>query len=206
LVRVAVFFDYQNAYHCARDAFCDEDDATRKGNFWPKRMAQLLTEKGPAGPPRRELSFIGVYAGAPDPRRDQQGARAQSRRVAAWQRESGSLLTVKSRGLRYPPGRPLSEAEEKGIDVQLSIDAMVMGVRGEYDVAIIVSADTDLLPVVEGLLALKALNGKPDVEVVGWKGLSKGLNVSGVPVRWIGDRDFYTVRDHTDYNITSGSN
>lgn len=77
---------------------------------------------------------------------------------------------------------------------------MLMAVRDDYDVAIIVSADTDLLPVVEGLIALKALNGKPEVEVVGWKGLSKGLVVAGVPMRWIGPRDFHTVRDDTDYN------
>jgi hypothetical protein len=201
--RVAVFFDWQNAYHCARDAFCDPDDPSRFGNFRPKAMAELLADKGPSGPPRRVVSFIGIYVGAPDPRRDAQGAAAQSRRIASWQRDGAGLVAVKSRGLRYPPGRPISEAEEKGVDVQLAIDAMVMAVRGEYDVAIIVSADTDLLPVVEGLLALKALNGTPDVEVVGWKGLSKGLSVAGVPVRWIGDRDFDTVKDHTDFNIAT---
>ena len=78
---------------------------------------------------------------------------------------------------------------------------MVMAVRDEYDVATIVSADTDLLPVVEGLLTLNELYHKPSVEVVGWKGLTKGLNVRGVPVRWIGDHDFRAVRDHTDYNL-----
>ena len=30
--------------------------------------------------------------------------------------------------LRYLSGRPLSEADEKGIDVQLAIDVMLMGV------------------------------------------------------------------------------
>jgi uncharacterized LabA/DUF88 family protein len=197
--RVAVFFDWQNAYHCARDAFCDENSSSRYGNFWPKGMAQLLAEKGPADA-RREVSFIGCYVGAADPRRDVLGARAQSWRVASWLRDAGALLTVKTRGLRYPPGRPITEAEEKGVDVQLAIDAMVMAVRDEYDVGVIVSADTDLLPVVEGLLALKAMNGKPEVEVVGWKGLTKGLNVPGVPMLWIGPRDFHTVRDDTDYN------
>ena len=200
--RVAVFYDWQNAYHCARSAFCDPDvDPSRFGNFRPLAMAELLADKGPSGPPRREVTYVGLYVGAPDPRRDTQGARAQSRRVAAWQKEGGSLVTVKSRGLRYPAGRPISEAEEKGIDVQLAIDAMVMAVRREYDVAIIVSSDTDLLPVVEGLLALKGLTGAPEVEVVGWKGLSQGLMVPGVPMRWVGDRDFQTVKDHTDYNI-----
>jgi uncharacterized LabA/DUF88 family protein len=196
MIRVAVFIDLQNAYHCARDAFYDENAPSRFGNFSPIGLAEVLAGKGPGA---RRVTFVGVYVGAPDPRRDPQGARAQSRRVAAWQRAS-ELVVVKSRGLRYPPGRPISDAEEKGVDVQFAIDAMVMAVRDEYDVAMLVSADTDLLPVVEGLLALKAVNGKPEVEVVGWKGLTRGLVVPGVPVRWIGDRDFVTVRDHTDYN------
>jgi hypothetical protein len=199
--RVAVFYDWQNAYHCARDAFCDPDGPSRFGNFRPQAMAELLADKGSSGASRQSVTYVGIYVGAPDPRLDPRGARAQSRRIDAWRREAGAPLTVKSRGLRYPPGRPLSDAEEKGVDVQLAIDAMLMGSRGDYDVAIIVSADTDLLPVVEGLLALKALNGTPDVEVVGWKGLSKGLVVPGVPIRWVGDRDFRVVADNTDYNV-----
>lgn len=200
MTRVAVFFDWQNAYHCAREAFFAPADPSRLGNFWPKAMAELLVDKGPATRPRRTLSFIGVYVGAPDPRLDPKGARAQSRRIAAWIREAGELITVRSRGLRYLPGRP---PDEKGVDVQLAIDAMLMAARDQYDVAIIVSADTDLLPVVEGLVALKDAQGKPNVEVVGWKGLQRGLVVPGVPMLWIGDRDFRAVADDTDYNITA---
>ncbi|HYM53498.1 MAG TPA: hypothetical protein VEW45_08515, partial [Candidatus Dormibacteraeota bacterium] len=88
--RVAVFYDWQNAYHCARDAFCNPDDPSRFGNFRPKAMAELLADKGPAGATRREVTFIGIYVGAPDPRRDAQGAAAQSRRIASWQRDAGS--------------------------------------------------------------------------------------------------------------------
>jgi uncharacterized LabA/DUF88 family protein len=197
--RVAVFIDLQNSYHCARDAFIEEFAPSRLGNFSPLGLADLLASKG-SGP--YEVVFIGVYVGAPDPRKDAKGASAQSRRVAAWEAES-DLVKVKSRGLRYPPGRPLSDAEEKGIDVQLAIDAMVMGVRDKYDVAILATADTDLLPVVEGLLALKALNGKPEVEVIGWKGLSRGLVTAGVQMRWVGDKDFAVIRDDRDYNVRS---
>jgi len=196
--RVALFYDWQNCYHLAREVFCSDRDPTRYGNFWPKAMAELLASKGPAGPQPPTVSYVGVYVGVPEPRIDPRGAAAQSRRIAAWKNEAGPPLVVRSRGLRYPSG---GAPEEKGIDVQLAIDAMVMAVRGEYEVAIIASADTDLLPVVEGLLALKALNGTPSVEVIGWKGLSQGLVVPGATMRWIGDRDFLAVRDHTDYNF-----
>jgi hypothetical protein len=86
-------------------------------------MAELLADKGPAGPPRRTVSFVGVYVGVPDPRRDAKGAAAQSRRIAAWLNEPGAPLVVRSRGLRYPPH---GDPEEKGVDVQLAIDAMVI--------------------------------------------------------------------------------
>lgn len=79
----------------------------------------------------------------------------------------------------------------------------VMAVQEEYDVAIIASADTDLLPVVEGLLALRKETGRPDVEVVGWAGLGRHLRAEGVPVRWIAKRDYEAVRDRNDYNIRS---
>jgi hypothetical protein len=108
---------------------------------------------------------------------------------------------MRTRSLRYLAGRPLSEAAEKGVDVQLAIDTMLLAVSGAYDTAILVTTDTDLLPVVEGILALQRERGTPSVEVVGWAGLSRGLNVPGVPVRWIGPRDYSAIRDTMDYNV-----
>lgn len=91
----------------------------------------------------------------------------------------------------------MSEAEEKGIDVQLAIDAMLMGARGEFEVAIIASADTDMLPVLEGVIALGL-----EVEVVAWAGLSQKLELADqtVPVRWIGHHDWATIADPTFYS------
>jgi len=81
---------------------------------------------------------------------------------------------------------------------------MVMGLRGEYDLAILATVDTDLLPVAEGLLVLKETTGAPDVAVIGWSGTSKHLEVAGVPVLWVGRRDYDVARDHTDYNMRPG--
>ena len=195
--RVAVFLDWQNVYHCAREAFHDELEPSRYGNVRPGALAELLVSKGTD----EQLTHVCIYQGEPDPRKDPRTHAAHMRQRQAWTRECGGLLRLRTRALRYPPARPTSDAEEKGVDVQLAIDAMVMAVRNEYDVAIIASADTDLLPVVEGLLALKAETGKPDVAVVAWAGLSRHLRVDGVPVRWIGRRDYDAIRDRTDYNI-----
>jgi uncharacterized LabA/DUF88 family protein len=197
--RVAVFLDWQNVYHCAREAFHDEFDPSRYGSVRPRAFAELLTDKGQASD---QLVHIGIYRGEPNPRKDAQTHAAHMRQRQAWKDDCGEeLLRVRSRPLRYLMGRPLKDAEEKGVDVQLAIDAMVMGLRGEYDLAILATADTDLLPAVEGLLALKEETGKPEVAVIGWAGTSAHLEVAGVPVRWIGPKDYEAVKDRTDYNI-----
>lgn len=126
----------------------------------------MLVGKGEAGD---KLVHIGTYRGEPDARRDPKTAAAYMRQRQAWIDECGSLLRPRrSRPMRYLAGRPLSDAEEKGIDVQFAIDAMTMGLRGEYDLAILATLDTDLVPVAEGLLVLKDTTGTPDVAVIGW--------------------------------------
>lgn len=194
--RVGVFIDYRNCFHLAREVFASKPfSKATDGQFWPFELAALLVEKAPVDD-QRTLTYVGVYTGRPDPRRDPKTAAANSRQVAAWMAKSPTL-TLKTRALRYPPFRPVSEAEEKGIDVQLAIDAMVMGSKGEIDVAIIASTDTDMLPVLEGLLALGI-----ECEVIAWAGLSQKLEVAGhtIPVRWVGPRDFHTVADSTHYS------
>ena len=196
--RVAVFIDWQNCYHCVREAFHRETDSSPCGQVRPRALSELLAEKGPAG---RSVVHIGMYRGQPDPRVDPRTHGAHMRQRAAWEAECGPLLTMRTRALRYLAGRPLGEAAEKGVDVQLAIDAMLLAASGAYDTAILVTTDTDFLPVVEGILALRKERGSPSVEVVGWAGLARGLNVPGVPVRWIGPRDYTAIRDTMDYNV-----
>ena len=132
--------------------------------------------------------------------------------MARWAAQGATPI---ARPLRYPPGWKLGSSErpiEKGIDVKLAIDAVMMALRGEYDVAVIASCDTDLVPVLEALLSLgrdAVLEEKlietevePDwsvretlaiqqlteqtravqVEVIGWAGYSSRLSVKGEDV------------------------
>lgn len=195
--RGAVFFDYQNCYNRARDAFHSSNDPSRLGNFHLGSMAELLLAKGGAD---RELVHVGVYTGSPDPRRDPKAHRAHEKRTAAWRAECGPKLAIRQRTLNYR-GWPKERPREKGIDVQLAIDAMLGAVGGLFDVVVIATADTDLLPVVEGLLQLQTQTGAPDAEVIAWAGLKVGLQVANVPIRWIGPRDYQAVRDDRDYNL-----
>ncbi len=52
---------------------------------------------------------------------------------------------------------------EKGVDVQISVDICMKGVRNEYDRVILVSSDTDLIPAIK-----EAQNLKKTVEYIGF--------------------------------------
>ena len=65
--------------------------------------------------------------------------------VAAWTK-AGDEVGVIARTLDYKPGHP----REKGIDVQLAIDLVRTTLfEGDHEVAVLVSAATDLLPALE---------------------------------------------------------
>jgi hypothetical protein len=114
---------------------------------------------------------------------------------------------VNTRPLRYlqvPDGEGGHrwEGEEKGIDVLLALDIAVGAIHRTYDVAIVVSADTDLVPALE-----QALQSGVRVETATWR----GPNGSNRPLRVDGrnlwnhtlarnEYEFDRVRDDTDYS------
>jgi hypothetical protein len=55
--------------------------------------------------------------------------------------------------------RDPSEPKEKGIDVLLAIDFVMMAMRREYDIGVLCSADTDLVPTLEAVVTLKGEAG-----------------------------------------------
>jgi len=195
--RVAVFFDYQNIWGGARDAFYEKTDPVQNGQFRPRVLADLLARKVQG---RNDVTFVGIYCGLPDSTRDRKTFAARRRQMAAWEKAG---VTVRARALRYPRDWPRTDAEEKGVDVALALDAVMGAVNKLYDAAIIASVDSDLAPVVEAILELQRQNGSPAVEVIAFKGLSKRIGVSGQQLteRWISRLDWNAVADPTDYNL-----
>jgi uncharacterized LabA/DUF88 family protein len=194
--RVAAFIDYQNCYGAAREGFHQPDDPARFGQFSPRRLANLLAAK--ANSPF-DLAYVGIYTGIPDGSKDSRSYAARRKQMAAWDREK---VSVHTRTLRYPHNWPTESAEEKGIDVKLAIDAVMMAFQDRYDVGIIASVDSDLAPAVEAILELKAIRGSPEVELVAWKGRSSKIGVAGrtLTYRWIGPNDYNAIKDEADYN------
>ena len=204
VTRVAVFIDYQNVYHCARQAFGDPDnDPPTFGHVLPQRLGLLLKQLGEDIDPDRELCSVTVYRGRPGPKSHRRLQSAFARQVAAW--ESLPLTVVKTRPLRYQPtewsfGKAVRwRGEEKGIDVLIALDVAI-GARDDcYDVAVVVSADTDLIPAIE--VALRA--GKR-VETATWSSRAlrtKPLTATGSRIwnHWLDRQRFEYVRDNTDY-------
>jgi NYN domain len=93
---------------------------------------------------------------------------------------------------------------EKGIDVQLAIDFVVMAVRREYDVGILFSTDTDLKPALDAVCDLRP-NGGPVAEVAAWSGPNAQPRRIGasrprqVPCHWLNAADFVAVADNRNY-------
>jgi uncharacterized LabA/DUF88 family protein len=197
LRRVVIFVDYQNVYRRARDAFHDH----RTDPFWigqvnPVSLGNLIVRL--SGESNRSLQQVRMYRGMPNASKDQTGYAAARRQIADWERSP--LVHVTSPPFRYPADYPSTRPQEKGIDVQIAVDFVMMAVRDEYHVGIIMSNDTDLRPPLEEILALN----RQTVEVAAWSppfAQRRRLSVPGVPLRchWINQIEYENVRDNNDY-------
>lgn len=98
--RIAVFIDYQNVYHSARDLFFFADKPSPiLGHVHPLRFGELLCGLGKVKDPRRVLTGVRIYRGQPDSRSGMKLSRAFDRQVEAWKQMPG--VTVRTRPLRY---------------------------------------------------------------------------------------------------------
>ena len=200
--RVALFVDYQNVYMRARDAFHNpQADPHWMGQIDPVALGNYIIRSKDESD--RVLHQVRMYRGMPNPEYDARGHRAARRQISAWERSS--LVTVRTRPFRYPRNYPASRPQEKGIDVQIALDFVMMAVRGEYDVGVLMSNDTDLRPALEETMALGAIV----VEVATWQPREgRPRQHLRLPRRradmqpychWIGLEAYNSINDDTDY-------
>ena len=106
------------------------------------------------------------------------------------------------RGLRYPRDWPNQRAQEKGIDTALAIDFVAMAVDGVYDVGVIMSTDTDLLPALE--FVRTRFDEERHVAVAAWRSTNnrRRLSIPGTNIwcHWLNRDDYASVADQTNYN------
>lgn len=169
--RVVLFVDHQNVYEDFRRAFVFGTLLPTHGQFRPIDLGQLLVSRGPDFESWR-LAGVRLYTGHPAPNRDPRGAGAADRQVQVW-KDAG--IVVRSRPLQYLPGQP---ARQKGVDVELAVDLVAMAHEKQYEIAIVASTDTDLVPAIEAVQRYRGLERVPRVCVVSYEGLDKRLQVS----------------------------
>lgn len=192
--RVALFIDSQNTYMCARDAFFSRDAYPNLGQFDPMALGRLIAARD-RGDEGRELSEVRIYSGRPSSARDAKGYGASRRQAEAW---GGSGAKVFARILTYDNA---GRGREKGIDVQLAVDFVAGAIDGAYDVGVIFSTDTDLVPALE-YVASKFRQRERVVEVAAWTGSNRALRLRGGYPAWchrLNRADYDSVADPTVY-------
>ena len=129
--RVVVFVDYQNVYMSARQAFHPSPWAIPhwEGQIDPLALGQLIVRRSPFD---RKIVGVRMYRGIPDSTKDPKGHGACLRHIAAWSKSEA--IEVVARPLRYPAGWPKKKPKEKGVDVALAVDFVLMAVRQDYEV------------------------------------------------------------------------
>jgi uncharacterized LabA/DUF88 family protein len=143
--RVIAFFDGQNLFHTACEAF-----GYNYPNFDPKKLATAIAiEKG------WTLTGVRFYTGIPAQTQDPFWHHFWTAKLANMGRQG---IYRFSRTLRYrtetiilSDGTPttIPMKVEKGIDVRLSLDVVRLGLDQQYDVALIFSQDQDLSEVAD---------------------------------------------------------
>ena len=199
-LKLVIFIDAQNTYKGARESFFSGNDPRLYGQIDPVKLGQLIESRGGPGGLECTLADVRVYTGRPDSSRDPKTYAAHMKQCATWQ---ASGVTLIWRSLRYPKDWPKARAEEKGIDVALAIDYVAMAVDGAYDIGVIMSTDTDLVP------ALEFTDQRfPHVRypaVAAWRSprSNRRLIVRGSNVwcHFLVRADYDAVADLTDYNL-----
>lgn len=180
--------------------FDHSQDPHTKGQIDPKALGELLVDRGLGS---RELTEVRVYRGIPDSAKDPRGYGACFSQCAGW--EKNANIKVITRPLRYPRNWPAEREEEKGIDVALAVDFVMMAVRREYEVGLIMSTDTDLKPALEAVLAMHG-SPFPRVELAAWSSpsrRSRRLSVAGAKIwcHWLTENDYWFVSDQVNYSV-----
>lgn len=198
LERLAIFIDYQNVHLTAHGLFAAYGAPVKNSLIHPVLVAERITERRSID---SELVSIRIFRGRPNPEHHPQLTAANDAQTAACQRDS--RVVVRRRDLNYR-GWPDHPPRERGVDVALAIDLVESAMLGEFDAAVVFTADTDLLPAVE--MAFRRT--QPRIEVACWVGAKPLRFPEGLtrePKRYLpychflNGTDYEIVRDRTDY-------
>ena len=133
-----VFLDGQNLYHLAKEAWLADPSDRSSPYAWPSYDVEKLANALTSASRGRVLTEVRFYTGVPD---------RHTRRFwhDFW---LNKLRYLTRRGTYVYQGKVNSGGQEKGVDVSLALDLVQATHERRYDVAIIVSQDSDFGPAV----------------------------------------------------------
>ena len=137
-MRTIVLFDGQNLFRSAKAAWGASPPDPSSPYDWPSYDVQSLAAALVSMKPGRVLAEIRFYTGV--------YSRAQNFNLHAFW--TNKLDFLESQGIHVYRGRVSNSLQEKGVDVSLAMDLIRATHDQRYDVAIIVSQDSDFGPAV----------------------------------------------------------
>lgn len=146
--RIAVFIDGSNLYHKLKEL---EIKHTTEFNYLG--LCQKLSRNRP-------IVYVGYYVGV---------VRAKPgdvRSLTLWSSQRQLFNLLRNKGIVIKKGYLMESGgryHEKGVDVQLATDLLIGAYESTYNVALIISSDTDLIPAIRKIRSL----GK-QVEYIGF--------------------------------------
>jgi uncharacterized LabA/DUF88 family protein len=145
--RVVLFIDAQNLYNRCKDHF---------GWPWadPVLLGELLVEadRRRYGPDSHVLTGVRYYTGIHDPNRRPDDHGRMQRRLAAYEARGVHTVAIP---LRYVQEGQRFRGREKGVDVRIAIDMLRLAQKGLFDVAIVISEDSDLNEAIRDVYELR---------------------------------------------------
>jgi uncharacterized LabA/DUF88 family protein len=194
-LRTTLFVDYQNMYRTAREAFGWEAFGGRYGNFRPYSLGRQV-----ARGENRVLTEVRVYTGIHTPQRNGVQHAQMQRRMEAWVAASPDIVQVFPRALRYSADRP---PQEKGVDVELAVDLVSLALDDAFDVVVLASTDTDLVPALQ-LVADRF--PKKIIETLAYAPIEGGIANAALDLprgavrrRLVTPREFQRIADRTNF-------
>ena len=136
-MRTIVFFDGRNLFRSAKETWGPSQPTPSSPYDWPSYDVERLAQHLVSLTPGRTLEEIHFYTGV-------QNRDANPDQYWFW---TNKLNHLEKHGIHVYRGR-VSNHQEKGVDVSLAIDLIQATYEKRYEVAIIVSKDSDFGPAV----------------------------------------------------------
>lgn len=156
LIRAVSFFDGQNLFHSAKQAF---------GYTWPNFDPVALTEYICAKN-GWNVSGVRFYTGVPDAADKPFWNHFWTAKGAQMGRDKVHVFTsplrYRNKRVLLPDGSEHSflDGDEKGIDVRIALDIIRMALKREFDVALLFCRDQDLSEVADEIRIIAAEQGR----------------------------------------------